>query len=66
MWDIFFWVWLIGFVSFTAAGALATIMDDEIDTKKIIWWKAALAYIFWPLSAIVLIAWAILDRMSNK
>lgn len=64
--EIAFWTWLAGFVVFAVAGALATIMDDDIDTKNIVWWKAALAYLFWPVTVVAVVGWAIIDRFSKR
>jgi hypothetical protein len=61
IWQIAFWVWLVGIFVFAFIGVLATFSDPEINETEVIWPMAVLAYIFWPIAFIavlVAVVWA--------
>lgn len=61
IWQIAFWVWMVGIFVMAFIGVMATLMDPEIDETEVSWPKAALAYIFWPIAFVAVlgaVAWA--------
>lgn len=61
--NTYFQIWLIGGLFFLFAGTMATWLSGN--ASKVVWYYAALAYIFWPISIIVVVAWTLWARMQG-
>jgi hypothetical protein len=61
--NIYFQIWLIGGIFFLFAGTMATWLSGG--APKVVWYQAALAYIFWPISIIAVVVWVIWARMQG-
>jgi hypothetical protein len=54
---------LIGGLFFLFAGTMATWLSGR--GPKVVWYYAAIAYIFWPISIIAVVAWVLWARMQG-
>jgi hypothetical protein len=61
--NIYFQIWLIGGLFFLFAGTMATWLSGG--GSKVVWYHAAIAYIFWPISIIVVVVWVLWARMQG-
>jgi hypothetical protein len=61
--NIYFQIWLIGGLFFLFAGTIATWLSGS--GSKVVWYHAAIAYILWPISIIVVVAWVLWARMQG-
>ena len=56
-------IWLIGGLFFLFAGTLATWLTGN--GPKVVWYYAVIAYVFWPISILAVVAWVIWGRMQS-
>ena len=61
--NIYFQIWLIGGLFFLFAGTMATWLSGR--GSKVVWYYAAIAYIFWPISILAVVAWVLWARMQG-
>jgi hypothetical protein len=56
MWQIACWVWQVGIFVTAFFGLVATMSDPEIDASEVNWPRVVLAYIFWPVAFLAVLA----------
>lgn len=51
---------------FILAGVIGTASSRSSSSAKLVWWKAAIAYIAWPVSIVVVVAYVIYEGIREQ